>query len=157
METLREQQRDSAQLQERMAAITATARSSQDLVEASVNSRGIVIEVKFHPEAVERSGGLAALGRYVTEAVQKAAQDAAAQVDELMAPTRSRLEGLPQANELFPGMPSPSEFIPEPVEPSLAPPNSPERQTTAADDPDVYFAEVETVERSDSSPIDRSW
>ena len=157
METLREQQRDLSTLQERMAAITAAASSSQDLVRATVNSRGIVIQVQFHPDAVERSGGLAALGRYVTEAVQRAAQDAQSQVDELMAPMRERVEGLPQASEMFPGMPDADDFIPEPVDPSLAPPDAPERNRALSTDPDEFYGEMEQVRRQPDGPIDRSW
>lgn len=158
LDTLEEQKRDMATLQERLAAVVGKAWSTGDLVGVWVNAQGVVIQTKFHPEAMERAGGPAALARYVTEAAQKAAQAAQKTRDEIMAPLQRRMDGLPQMSEIFPGLPDAKDFVPEPVNPSLAEPDSSDRPVpilgspgSVADQSQVrddeaheYYEEVET-------------
>ena len=158
LEDLAAQQRDMATLQQRLAAVTASANSTDDLVTAWVNTQGIVISLKFHPDAVDRAGGLENLGRYIVEAVQQAAQNASAQVQEITAPMQARVDGMPQMSELFPGIPDAKDFLPEPVDPSLAPPDAPERDAASELPPEgEHYEEVEDLSPPQTGPVDRSW
>lgn len=143
LQDLDAQRADMATLQQRMASVIGSATSSADLVTAWVNTRGILIQLKFHPEAVERAGGLESLGRYITEATQAAAQQAKAKVDEIMAPMKARMDKMPQLSEMFPGLPDSSDYFPEPVEPSTEPPDSQARSTNVSPNGDEYYEDVE--------------
>ncbi|GAC69351.1 YbaB/EbfC family nucleoid-associated protein [Gordonia soli] len=157
MTELEEQKTEMSTLQQRLSEVMASANSSNDLVTAWVNTKGILIQLKFHPEAVERAGGLDGLGRHVTEATQKAAQLAQAQVDEIMAPTKERVQGLPQMAEIFPGLPAIDDFIPQPVEPSTAPPDSPDRSPSGATDGEEHYENVEEPRSGRRSTWDQAW
>ena len=95
LQDFEKQRDDMSTLQSRLTSVMTHATSSGDLVTAWVNAQGVLIQLKFHPEAVERAGGLESLGRYVTEATQKAAQQAKAQLDEIMEPMKARMEAMP--------------------------------------------------------------
>lgn len=157
LQDFEQQKQDMSTLQERLTSVMTQARSTGDLVTAWVNAQGVLIQLKFHPEAVERAGGLEALGRYVTEATQKAAQQAKAQLDEIMAPMKARMESLPHINEMFPGMPDPADFIPEPVSPSLAPPDSPERSVVNTADSGEHYEELSERRPRTSGPVNKAW
>lgn len=153
---LAKQKADMATLQQRLAAITARASSSEDLVTAWVNTKGILIQLKFHPEAVERAGGLSNLGRYITEATQKAAQEAQKQVDGVMAPMKARVADLPKLSDMFDGLPDLDDFVPEPVEPSTQPPDSPSRPAPSYADDD-HYEDVDQDRRPKRGPLDQAW
>lgn len=62
----------SAGLQERIAAITATARDPEGLVEATASATGRLLRLRLHPAALARGG--AALGRTVVDTAQRAGE-----------------------------------------------------------------------------------
>lgn len=155
---LEAQQTQTATLNQRLAAVLESASSTGDLVTAWVNAHGILIQVKFHPEAVERAGGLEGLGRYVTEATQKAAQQAKSRADEITEPLRAGFDKLPKLSDIFPGMPDPDEFIPTPVDPSLAPPDAEERVTGGAVfDSEEHYEDIEQSRPVRRGPFDQAW
>ncbi|MFW0796543.1 YbaB/EbfC family nucleoid-associated protein [Gordonia sp. CPCC 205515] len=153
---LEQQKADMSTLQQRLASVTASASSAEDLVTAWVNTKGILIQLKFHPDAVDRAGGLSNLGRYITEATQKAAQEAQKQVDAIMAPMRQRVGDLPKLSDMFEGLPDLDDYVPEPVDPSTEPPDSPSRPVSPYAE-DEHYEEVERDRRSRRGPLDQSW
>ncbi len=155
LQELAQQREDMSTLQQRLAAVMGTAKSTNDLVTAWVNARGILIQLQFHPDALERAGGLDALGRHITQATQKAAQEVKLQIDEILGPMRDRVKAMPQLSEMFPGIPDIDDYIPEPVEPSTEPPFSPERQTPVDDD-DEYYESLEQ-RPTPGGPLGRAW
>ncbi|MYR07536.1 YbaB/EbfC family DNA-binding protein [Gordonia sp. SID5947] len=157
LQDLEKQKADMSTLQQRLAAVTASATSSDDLVTAWVNTKGILIQLKFHPDAVDRAGGLSNLGRYITEATQKAAQQAQTQMDEIMAPMKARMDTLPQISEMFPGLPDLDDFVPEPVAPSTEPPDSPKRVASDVADPEEHYEELDETRPRGKGPLDQAW
>ncbi|MFW0786288.1 YbaB/EbfC family nucleoid-associated protein [Gordonia sp. CPCC 206044] len=157
LQDLDEQKADMSTLQQRLAAVTASASSTDDLATAWVNAKGILIQLKFHPDAVERAGGLTNLSRYITEATQKAAQAAQRQIDEIMAPMKARMDKLPKMSELYPGLPDLDDFVPEPVDPSIEPPDSPSRSVDTFADPDEHYEDLDDARPVKRGPLDQAW
>ncbi|MGV9712482.1 YbaB/EbfC family nucleoid-associated protein [Gordonia sp. NPDC003424] len=153
---LEKQKADMSTLQQRLAAVTASASSSEDLVTAWVNTKGVLIQLKFHPDAVERAGGLSNLGRYITEATQKAAQEAQKQVDGIMGPIKERVGNLPKMSEMFAGLPDLDDFVPEPVDPSIESPDSPVRPSSPYAE-DEHYEDVDDDPRARRGPLDQAW
>lgn len=155
LEDLEKQKADMSTLQQRLAAITASATSTNNLVTAWVNTKGILIQLRFHPNAVEKAGGLSNLSRYITEATQKAAQEAQVKQNEVLAPMRERMKKLPKMSELYPGLPDVNDFVPKPVSPSVEPPDSPAR--AASPGSKEHYEDVEDSRQSGRGPIDTAW
>ncbi|WP_336085372.1 YbaB/EbfC family nucleoid-associated protein [Nocardia sp. SSK8] len=123
LETVQEQMRAIAQVQQDRARIVASA-TVRKRVTVTVNADYKVIETKFTPDIDDLT--YTEIAKAVTEAAQQAATEVARRTQELMAPLQRERARLPKITELVDDM---DEFaIPQPVEASLAPPNSPERE-----------------------------
>ncbi|WP_225729902.1 MULTISPECIES: YbaB/EbfC family nucleoid-associated protein [unclassified Nocardia] len=110
----------------------------------AVNAEGTIIEIKFASGIEDLSYGEIAKG--VTEAAQRAQEDAARQARELMAPLLARRSRLPKLSDLVDGMPDLTDRIPKPPLASTAPPGAPEREesTAAGDFPQADQGVTET-------------
>ncbi|MFC4377444.1 YbaB/EbfC family nucleoid-associated protein [Nocardia halotolerans] len=145
LETVQSQMRAIAQVQQDRAQITASA-TVRKRVTVTVNADYKVIETKFTPDIDDLT--YTEIAKAVTEAAQNAATEVARKTQELMAPIQSERARLPKITELVDGM---DDFaIPEPVEASLAPPNSPEREPNAP-------AEAEPDGSRSRTATDSSW
>ncbi|WP_245402135.1 YbaB/EbfC family nucleoid-associated protein [Nocardia albiluteola] len=138
-----QQLRDIASIQQRRAQLVGTATASNRRVTVSVNANGVVIETKFGP-GIENLG-FSAIARAVTEAAQRASEDLAAKNRELVAPLEGRRARMPRINDLVAGMPDLLGQMPKPPEPSLAPPNSDDREPTPGENT-LHFTNVESYD-----------
>ncbi|MEO6086461.1 MAG: YbaB/EbfC family nucleoid-associated protein [Umezawaea sp.] len=99
-------------------AKTGSATSPDGLVHVVVNAAGIATDVRFAPNAFERSTP-DKLAQSVVQVIQRAALDVRAQADAAMAPFQQDVPDLP---DLFPGAPSLKDLLPTPAAPPLTPP-----------------------------------
>ncbi|MBB5911547.1 DNA-binding protein YbaB [Nocardia transvalensis] len=125
LETFEQQQREVADVRSRLAATTAEAWSSDNLVRVVSNVSGVPIEVHLEPEAFKRSTP-EKLGRSMAEAAQAAARAAAELSEQAVAPIQNLAGELPDLSDLVPGAPSIKDLmrsmLPEPAEEPQAPP-----------------------------------
>ncbi|WP_330257101.1 YbaB/EbfC family nucleoid-associated protein [Nocardia sp. NBC_00565] len=104
MDALAEQRTQIAAVQEQLTTVRATATSSDGLVEVTVDSGGVLTEVKFGPKALQAKPE--DLGRSVTEAGQAAARLAQQRNAEIIAPIAAATDAMPDLPDLVPGAPS---------------------------------------------------
>ncbi|MFE3542337.1 YbaB/EbfC family nucleoid-associated protein [Nocardia sp. NPDC059177] len=123
LETVQEQMRAIAQVQQDRAKIVASA-TVRKRVTVTVNADYKVIETKFTPDIDDLT--YTEIAKAVTDAAQQAAAEVARRTQEMMAPLQRERTRLPKITELVDDMDGFA--IPEPVEASLAPPNDPERE-----------------------------
>ncbi|WP_036498225.1 YbaB/EbfC family nucleoid-associated protein [Nocardia aobensis] len=142
-----------AEIQRDRAELTGTASVRKNRVTVSVNADGTVIETKFGAGIEDLS--YSEIARAVTEAAQQASKNLAQRHRELTAPLRERRARLPKLTDLIEDMPDVR--LPTAPEPSLAPPDSPER--TAAYGADEFrFADAETYPVEPERRVtDSSW
>ncbi|MQY24381.1 YbaB/EbfC family nucleoid-associated protein [Nocardia macrotermitis] len=93
-----------SEVQAKLATARATAKSADGLVEVTVDSSGVLTDVRFEPKALR--GKPEQLGRSVTEAGREAARRAQEQARTIMAPIAAAAEGMPDLPDLVPGAPS---------------------------------------------------
>lgn len=101
MDALAEQRTRIAAAQEQLCTVRVTATSSDGLVEVTVDSGGVLTEVKFGPKASQAKPE--DLGRSVTEAGQAAARLTQQRNEAIMAPIATATDAMP---DLVPGAPS---------------------------------------------------
>ncbi|MBO0854441.1 MAG: YbaB/EbfC family DNA-binding protein, partial [Nocardia sp.] len=119
----------------------------------SVNADGVVVETKFGAGIEDLS--YSEIARAVTDAAQQASKNLANKSAELMAPLRERRAKLPKLSDLIEDMPDLS--IAGVVEPSLAPPNSPDRESASGPD-ELRFPDAETLSEQPGRRVtDSSW
>jgi DNA-binding protein YbaB len=82
---LHELQSNTHQLQEKLKAVTATAKSSDGFVTAIVGARGELIELTLDPR-IYRKPDSAKLAHTITETIQQATEDAMGQIEKLCEP-----------------------------------------------------------------------
>ncbi|MDO3647293.1 YbaB/EbfC family nucleoid-associated protein [Nocardia mangyaensis] len=145
LETVQEQMRAIAQVQQDRAKIVASA-TVRKRVTVTVNADYKVIETKFTPDIDDLT--YTEIAKAVTEAAQQAATEVARKTQEMMAPLQQERARLPKITELVDDMEGFA--IPQPVEASLAPPNSPEREPGSAPERE------ENTERARTA-TDSSW
>jgi len=146
-----------AQVQRDRAQLLGTATVLKGRVSVTVNAASVVVETRFGPGAENLS--LTALARAVTDAAQQAAEDLNRKSQELMAPLRSHRARMPNLTDLIEGMPDLRAELGEPPKPSLAPPNSPDRERPP-EEGGLRFIDVEDIDRSDEPSgrvTDSSW
>ncbi|MFD4432650.1 YbaB/EbfC family nucleoid-associated protein [Nocardia sp. NPDC058497] len=131
LETVQKQMRVIAQVQQDRAKIIASA-TVRKRVTVTVNADYKVIETKFAPDIDDLT--YTEIAKAVTEAAQQAAAEVARRTQEMMAPIQSERARLPKITELVDDMDGFA--IPQPVEASLEPPNSPERERLSDDEED---------------------
>ena len=119
LETVQTQMRAIAQVQQDRAKIIASA---------TVRKR----VTKFTPDIDDLT--YTEIAKAVTEAAQQASIEVARKTQQLMAPIQRERARLPKINELVDDMDGFA--IPQPVEASLEPPNSPERERLSTDEED---------------------
>lgn len=140
LETVQEQMRVIAQVQQDRAKIVASA-TVRKRVTVTVNADYKVIETKFTPDIDDLT--YTEIAKAVTEAAQQAAIEVTRKTQVLMAPVQQERARLPKLTELVEDM---DEFaIPQPVEASLAPPNSPEREPDPTADAEVDASRPRTA------------
>ncbi|WP_433562646.1 YbaB/EbfC family nucleoid-associated protein [Nocardia sp. CA-151230] len=136
-----------ARAQQQRALLTATAQAAGRRVTITVNADGVVIKTEFSDDIDDLTYS------EIADAVTKATQDAAAQVQQraqqIMTGLQEEQARIPSMSEFFPMMPDVQSMIPTPPEVSMAPPGSPER-TTVEPDTAVRFSKVEEYEHDPS-------
>lgn len=132
MAQAQEQLADIAAVQQRQAALTATASAADEMVQVSVNARGVVIETKIDPDYLDEFD-FEDLGAYITEAAQRAAASIQQQAATLMKPLMQRRDALPSLSEIISGAPDLRDYAARIPSVSTAPPNSLERLSLEAD------------------------
>ncbi|MEV0433789.1 YbaB/EbfC family nucleoid-associated protein [Nocardia sp. NPDC050413] len=131
LETVQQQLRAIGQVQQDRAKLVASA-TIRKRVTVTVNADYKVIETKFTPDIDDLT--YTEIAKAVTEAAQQAAAEVARKTRELMAPVQTERARLPKLTELVEGI---GDFtIPQPVEASLEPPNSPERERLSSNEED---------------------
>ncbi|AHH15733.1 hypothetical protein NONO_c09260 [Nocardia nova SH22a] len=149
----KEQLRVIAEIQRDRAELVGTASVRKNRVTVSVNADGAVIETKFGAGIEDLS--YAEIARAVTEAAQQASKDLAEKHRVLMAPLQERRAKLPKLTDLIEGMPDVR--LPTAPEPSLAPPDSPDRDAEYGED-ELRFEDAETVPAEPERRVtDSSW
>ncbi|WP_280266664.1 YbaB/EbfC family nucleoid-associated protein [Nocardia wallacei] len=123
--TYEQERRELAEVQARLAATTAEAWSSDNLVRVVSNVSGIPLEVHLTPESFKRSTP-ERLGRSIAEAAQAAARAAAELSEQAIAPLQGLADQLPDLPDIVPGAPSLKDLrhsmVPEPTESTPPPP-----------------------------------
>ncbi|MFF3569897.1 YbaB/EbfC family nucleoid-associated protein [Nocardia jiangxiensis] len=104
LDAYEEQRAHLSEVQAQLAAARSTAKSADGLVEVTVDTAGVLTEVRFTPEAMRSNPDR--LGRSVTEAGREAARLAHEQVQAIIAPIAAAAEALPDLADLVPGAPS---------------------------------------------------
>ncbi|MBY8862746.1 YbaB/EbfC family nucleoid-associated protein [Nocardia sp. CA2R105] len=92
------------EVQAKLAAARASATSADGLVEVTVDTAGVLTEVRFEPKALRSNREQ--LGRSVTEAGREAARRAQEQARAILAPIAAAADGMPDLPDLVPGSPS---------------------------------------------------
>lgn len=140
--TFERQRRGLAEAQARLASMTVTAWSSDNLVRVESNTAGVPVRVRLDPEAFKRSTP-EKLGRSITEAVQAAARQATEAAEQAYAPVEEVAGGVPDLPDLVPGAPSIRALVdslfPDPTPPPPPAPMDPEEE-------DSYYRERRYLE-----------
>ena len=149
----KQQLRVIARIQRDRAELTGTASVRKNRVTVSVNADGTVVETKFGAGIEDLS--YPEIARAVTEAAQQAAEELADKHRELTAPLQQRRAKLPTLTDLIEDMPDVR--LPTAPEPSLAPPDSPERGVGYGAD-ELRFEDAESYPAAPERRItDSSW
>jgi DNA-binding protein YbaB len=101
---LREHMADLAILEQKRAALSATATVAEGTVAVTVNARGVVSSTVVD-ESYFNEHDLADLGDYVTAAVQEAARAVEMSSAELLAPLAERRARFPSLSDVVAGAP----------------------------------------------------
>ncbi|MEU0503421.1 YbaB/EbfC family nucleoid-associated protein [Nocardia sp. NPDC005998] len=104
LEALAEQREHRADVRRRIDAARGTATSADGLVQVTVDSAGVLIDVRFTADA-QRSTP-AQLGRSVTEAGREAARRVREQTRQILAPVVAAADAMPDLSDLVSGAPS---------------------------------------------------
>lgn len=104
LDALAEQRERRADVQRQLDAARSTATSADGLVEVTVDSTGVLIDVRFAADA-QRSTP-AQLGRSVTEAGREAARRVRERTEQILAPVVAAADAMPDLPDLVPGAPS---------------------------------------------------
>lgn len=103
LDGLNEQMRGIAEIQLKRSKLTATATACDERIQVTVNADGLLIQTVFGDDIADLSYDEIAEG--MTEAVQKAASEAEARGQALMAPLRERKSKLPKLSDIIEGAP----------------------------------------------------
>ncbi len=130
LEGLRAQLGDIAEAHRKRAELTATAEMHDGRVVVTVDADGILTEVEFSDEIDDLSDDEIAVA--VTMATQRAAQDAAARMRELMQPMVERRARWPKLSDLLTGAMDFQDHVPGDDRAPTSPPGAPDREPHAA-------------------------
>ncbi|WP_067670609.1 YbaB/EbfC family nucleoid-associated protein [Nocardia miyunensis] len=111
LDAYEEQRAQLSEVQTRLAAARSTAKSADGLVEVTVDTAGVLTEVRFAPEAMRSNPDT--LGRSVTEAGREAARRAHEQAQTILAPIAEAAAAMPELADLVPGAPSLRDPLPD--------------------------------------------
>ncbi|WP_433710598.1 YbaB/EbfC family nucleoid-associated protein [Nocardia sp. CA-084685] len=104
MDIYEKQQAQLAEIQQQLDALRVQASSSDQLAEVTVDSAGVVTDVRLTAQAMRAKPEN--VGRAIVEAAQAAARAARSQHDALIAPIVDIAELMPDLPDLVPGSPS---------------------------------------------------
>ncbi|MBF6217790.1 YbaB/EbfC family nucleoid-associated protein [Nocardia abscessus] len=104
LDALAEQRTHLKEVHEKLSALRCTAESADKLVEVTVDAAGVIVDVRFTPDALRSTPEQ--LGRSVTEAGREAARRAREQHTAIIAPLTADAEAIPDLPDLVPGAPS---------------------------------------------------
>lgn len=121
MQVLADQRAAMADLPERLAAVRGEARSADGSIEVTVDSSGVVMDVRLTRQALRLTPE--GLGRSITETARAAARVARQRADAVIAPITGAADGIPDLSDIVPGAPSIREMykpLPDDDEPDHA-------------------------------------
>ena len=101
---LQEQMADIAAMQRKQAALTASAAVADGLVEVTVNAQGRLLKTAIDESYLDEHE-FDELADHITEAAQRAADDAALRVSEMIVPISERRNAFPSLSEIVEGAP----------------------------------------------------
>ncbi|MEV6426591.1 YbaB/EbfC family nucleoid-associated protein [Nocardia sp. NPDC051463] len=104
LDTLAEQRAQISEVYERLAAVRASASSTDGLVTVTVDGAGVLTDVRFAQAAFRSTPER--LGKSVTEAGRAAARSATEQNEAITAPIAAGADAMPDLPDLVPGAPS---------------------------------------------------
>lgn len=104
LDTYEEQMASLAEIRRRLDSLRIQARSTDGAIEVSVDSAGVVTEIKLEPAAMRNKPE--DLARKLTEVIREAAMHAEKHTAEAVAPAADIVDPLPDLSELIPGAPS---------------------------------------------------
>ncbi|MGY4098713.1 YbaB/EbfC family nucleoid-associated protein [Nocardia sp. R16R-3T] len=104
LDALAEQRAQLAEVRRQLDAARYSATSPDGLVEVTVDTAGILADVRFTAAAMRST--TEQLGRSVTEAGRAAARRAQEQTRQMLAPVAAAADAIPDLPDLIPGAPS---------------------------------------------------
>ena len=104
MDLLQEQMADVVALQKEQAALRASAAVADGLVEVTVNAQGRLLKTVIDESYLDEHD-FDELADHITEAAQRAADDAAQRVSEMIVPITERRKAFPALSEIVEGAP----------------------------------------------------
>jgi DNA-binding protein YbaB len=116
---VQEQMADIAAMQEKRAAVTATAMAADGMVEVTVNAQGHLIKTVID-EAYLDDHEFDELSDHITKAAQDAASDAARQITEMLVPINERRKQFPALSDIVDGVPDLRDLVPSWLQPVAA-------------------------------------
>jgi DNA-binding protein YbaB len=108
---VQEHMADLAIVEEKLAALSATAGAADGTVGVTVNAQGVVSDAAVDESYLD-DYDLADLGHHITAAAQAAARDVAAQTAELLAPLAERRAQFPSLADIVDGAPDIRDLAP---------------------------------------------
>lgn len=120
LDNYEEQMAGLAEIRRRLDSLRIQARSTDGTIEVSVDSAGVVTEIKLEPAAMRNKPE--DLARKLTEVIREAAMHAEKHTAEAVAPVADIVDPLPDLPELLPSAPSLRNPIPPEDDPEGAAP-----------------------------------
>jgi DNA-binding protein YbaB len=136
---VQEQMADLAAMEQKRAALTATAVTADGMVEVTVNAQGQLVKTVID-EAYLDDHEFDELANHITQAAQEAAGNAARQITELLAPIGERRKRLPPLSDIVDGAPDLRDLVPSWSQPVAA--TGPRHQHDDDDGRDSAFPTV---------------
>ncbi|WP_143860407.1 YbaB/EbfC family nucleoid-associated protein [Nocardia cerradoensis] len=120
LDNYEEQMASLAEIRRRLDSLRIQARSTDGTIEVSVDSAGVVTEIKLEPAAMRNKPE--DLARKLTEVIREAAMHAEKHTAEAVAPVSDIVDPLPDLPDLLPGAPSLRNPVPPEDDPEDAAP-----------------------------------
>ncbi len=110
LDNYEEQMASLAEIRRQLDSVRIQARSTDKTIEVSVDSVGVVTEIKLEPAALRNKPE--ELARKLTEVIREAALHAEKHTAQTVAPVADIVDPLPDLPELLPGAPSLRDPVP---------------------------------------------
>lgn len=129
-----------ADVRKRREALTASAGMERGRITVVVDASGVIVETRYSDDIDDLSYG--EIARATVQAAQRAAAEASAETEELMAPLRALRARVPGLLGMVPGLPDLREEMPSPRKASLLSPAMRENETVGLEFEDAVEYEL---------------